>query len=171
MNFELLYQNLVKDCKKCNGTGTINSTETDIVFCDCLSHYIFIVKMLEVGVPLKYVMSFSRTDVKHKLLFFYKDDQTAFNAYMSLASDNIISIHASNVMFEIKDFEDKDGIMVYGLGLETFQNNSLTLLRLIKEAEDRGLYGIFSFVISRENLKTYYADFVSEKINQIENEY
>ena len=170
MNYDAIYNNTVRCCKICNGTGTVTISATEVKFCTCMQQYIFIIKMTELGVPLSYIFSYQKAITTNpasssKSMFIFQNDTVSFNIFMTLVEEGKNMILKDSVnMFTMNDYSDLDGVMVYNLGLETFQNNSIVLYRIMKEAEDRHLTGIFSFAISKENLNKYYLDFVKKKI-------
>lgn len=169
MDNHSLYKQIVSTCDKCKGQGHKIISVVEVQLCDCMKFYSFAVKMNQLSVPLSYIFSFKNADIPQinkKQMIFFKDDQTAFNHFMSLAIENQMHLCDATRMYEIKDFETIDGLMVYNLGLETFPNNSLVLYRILKEIEDRRLYGIFSFAISKSNVKTTYAKYVADKVNE-----
>jgi hypothetical protein len=169
VNYDVIYNNIVKGCKICNGSGTVPISNTEVKFCACMQQYIFIIKMTELGVPLSYIFSYKNTPITtsvYKSMFIFQNDVMSFNIFMSLVEEGKNMILKDSVnMFTLNNYEDLDGVMVYNLGLETFQNNSIVLYRIIKETEDRNLHGIFSFAISKENLNKYYLDFVKKRID------
>ena len=126
--------------------------------------------MLELGVPLKYIMGYTpvEVDLKKRVYFVFKDDQYAFNIFITLAMEphkRRMFLTDSMQMYYLSNYQEKDGVMIHNLGLETKKDSSLVLYRVIKEVEERGLYGIFSFAINRENLDTYYSKFIVSRIN------
>ena len=170
MNLDLLYNNIVKSCPKCKGTGTVEVTETSIRFCECMEFYITATQMLELGVPLKYIMGYTpvEVDLKKKIYFVFKDDQHAFNTFITLAREpnkQRMFLTDSMQMYYLSNYQEKDGVMIHNLGLETKKDSSLVLYRIIKEVEERDLYGIFSFAISRDKLDTYYSQFIVSRIH------
>lgn len=166
MNYDTFYNNTVKGCKICNGSGTVPISNTEIKFCSCMKQYIFVIKMTELGVPLSYIFSYQKANADGKIKFIFQNDVLSFNIFMTLAEEGKnMALKDSVNMFTLNNYEDLDGVMVYNLGLETFQNNSIVLYRIIKETEDRNLHGIFSFAISKENINKYYLDFVKKRID------
>jgi len=163
-----MYDNIVKGCKICSGTGTVVLSPTEVQFCNCMKQYIFIIKMTELGVPISYIFSFCKLSYSQKTHFIFQNDSLAFNRFMSEVEDGKNMVLKDSVnMFTLNNYDGVDGIMVYNLGLETFQNNSLVLYRIIKEAEDRGLVAIFSFAVKKESLTNYYLDFIKKRIEEL----
>jgi hypothetical protein len=172
VNYDVIYNNIVKGCKICNGSGTVALSNTEVKFCVCMQQYIFIIKMTELGVPLSYIFSYQKAitvnpSSSSKSLFLFQNDLVSFNVFMTLVEEGKNMVLKDSVnMFTLNNYEDLDGVMIYNLGLETFQNNSIVLYRIIKETEDRNLHGIFSFAIKKESLNNYYLDFVKRKIEE-----
>lgn len=168
MDKNILYQNTVKSCTKCNGTGVKDMSTIDIVFCECQEFYNFVCRWYDSGIPIKYIYNYEKIEINwdKKIYFFFQDDQNAFNTLMSLPDWCNYGIKTSNEMFNLNKINNYAGIMIYNLGLETFQNNSLVLYRLIKEIEDNRCFGIFSFAIKESNLSNFYLDFIKKKINE-----
>jgi hypothetical protein len=168
MQYDTIYNNLVSQCKICNGTGTVAISNTEVKFCVCMQQYMFIIKMTELGVPLKYIFSYIKAELPpSRSIFVFQDDEFAFDIFMTLVEDGKNMVLKDSVnMFTLNDYSDLDGLMLYNLGLETFQNNSIVLYRIMKEVEDRNIYGIFSFAIKKESLTNYYLEFVKKKIEE-----
>lgn len=166
MDYDLLYENIVKGCSSCGGTGTVKVSDTEVNFCSCMEYYIFMIKQIENNVPLKYILNYKPIEIDDKKVYYlFKDDDYGFNMFMTLSKKyNMMLINSVN-MFTANIDSTTDGVMIYNLGLETFQNNGIVLYRLIKEIEDRRLYGIFSFSIGRENLRRYYPEFIEQSVN------
>lgn len=168
MDKEKLYQQTVKCCDKCKGTGIKDMSTIEIQLCECQEFYNFACRMYDLGVPIKYIFNFNRIDItfEKKIFFIFQNDQLAFNTFMSLPEWCNYGLKVSNEMFNLTNIKQYCGIMVYNLGLETFQNNSLVLYRLIKEVEDNRCFGVFSFAIKESNVSNFYLDFIRKKINE-----
>lgn len=169
MNLEAYYQNLVKKCKDCKGVGTIPVSDTEIKLCHCMTNYMFVVQMSNLGVPFSKIISYNNIPNadKKKIHFIFKDDDKAFNLFMSLVPNYKLSLYESTNMYSATNFQSIDGVMIYNLGLETFNNNGLTLYRIMKDVKDRDLFGIFAFAIKKEVLKFHYPDFIAAEIESM----
>jgi len=167
---DILYKKIIGSCTKCNGVGTISLSDTEIQFCECMKFFIFFVQMLDIGVPIKFIFGYDQIEIpkSKKIFFIFKEDQHSFNLCMNLAKSRKFIIMPSTNCFRINNFSEFDGMMIYNIGLETYKDNSVILYRLIKEAIDNDIYGIFSFAISRDNLKTYYNKFIEDIVLQYE---
>jgi hypothetical protein len=164
MNFDKLYTNMVKNCKDCNGTGTINKTERSIVFCHCMKFYIFAVRNIELGVPLSYVLGHTKPNVPAHigLNCYFKNEQQSFNCFMNESALANCKIISATEMYLLQDFRELQVVLIYNLGLETFQNNVANLVRIMNEIKSRGIIGIFSFSIDKEKLAYTYPQSVAE---------
>lgn len=164
MNFDKLYSNTVKNCQKCNGTGTVDKTEVSVVFCDCMKFYIFAVRNIELGVPLSYVLGYKKPDppILTTITSYYKNEQVAFNQFMAVSQTGNCKIMSSTEMYLLQDFRELDAVLIYNLGLETFQNNVANLVRILNEIKSRNIIGIFSFSIPKDKMNITYPPSITE---------
>lgn len=170
MNFDKLRSNIVGKCEICGGTGIKETTITDVKFCDCYKFLLFLKKGYDQGFPIQYSIQYEppEVDLNKKICFYFKDERTAFFHSIRLFKDlNLdIRVFCSSKMWDVSDF-DFDGFILYGIGLETFQNNSLQLIRIMNEAVTRGVYAIFSFYIPYDKIDFHYHENVKLLINKI----
>lgn len=167
MSFDKLYNTTVKNCKNCNGTGTVNKTDRSITFCHCMKFYIFAVRNMELGVPFAYVLGYTQPSGVYKpgSYMFYKQEKEAFDAFMSVSAIGNCKILSSTEMYTLNDFRDLDVVLIYNLGLENFQNNSATLYRIMNECRTRGVTAFFSFSVVKQNLIHHYSKSVVDILN------
>lgn len=175
MNFDLLYSNVVKNCHLCNGTGMNIVTDTSVSFCDCFKYYIFITRMVNLGIPIKHAMNYTniQVDIKQTQYFMFGEETLAFNTAMSIMTKDIktvgnpnILVMSSSELYKFFNLDDYDGLMIYNLGLENIKDNSLILQRHMKDVVDKGLYGIFSFSVAKKDLGMYYLDSVKKFVDE-----
>lgn len=166
MSFDKVYQNVVKSCKDCSGTGMKEKTEKTVTFCHCMKFYIFAVKNYDLGVPLGYIFQYQPiSNTSTGCHFYFKEESSAFNHFMNSSSVGNSRIISSTEMYLLNDFKNLDLVLIYNLGLESFSNNHATLMRIVNEVRNRQIIGIFSFSIQRDRLNYHYPESICNLIS------
>src|ERR1051326_2086227 len=114
MNFKSVYQNIVKNCKTCNGTGLTDKTDRAVKFCHCMRFYIFCVRNVELGVPFYYVIQYEDCgEIKPGPHSFFKSEKNAFDYFMTCSTNRSCCILSSTEMYLLNDFKNLDVVLIY----------------------------------------------------------